>query len=401
MPGGLDPDDKVGMEVIKDSMGLTDEELAPQGDLDWGGDDGETDQGQANEPEGRSFDSHEQDGEIPEPQRFEQRQQAPERSVERQQATDPLRQNALKFDPRATFRADKKGNLIDSRTGELIARAGSEARIYQRVHKQATEYIRAATGNIQNQMQQERGKLNRAVEIGLGFEKELSDLKTTMKQLNAYDLPKEGLLEAASYYKQAQTDPVGVLKNLLTRAALGGIDITQLGMDNKNIDPKTLVEQIRKEIQAGIAPVQQFTNQQQQERQKQEVDSQYLRQAETQVNQFFGSTPEAIPYTNIFHAVLQQPRFQHMSLGEIWDKVQLHLIRNGVDPRQGPSRSQRQRLNGTPNGGQRPPSRSLPNGQGMAPSGGDRGRGSNAGVAHPSMSYDAIIREVLGNSAAR
>jgi hypothetical protein len=86
-----------------------------------------------------------------------------------------------------------------------------------------------------------------------------------------------------------------------------------------------------------------------------------------------------------------------MSLGEIWDKIQLHLMRNGVNPRQPPSRTQRQRLNGTRD----VPSRSLPNGQGMAPSGGDTNGRGPAGPAHPSMSYDAIIREVLGNSARR
>jgi hypothetical protein len=323
-----------------------------------------------------------------------------QQTEQRQPQVDPLKQNTLKFDPRSDFRQDKKGNLIDAKTGEIIAKAGSEARIYQRVHKQATDYIKAATGNIQNQMQQERGKLNRAVEIGLSFEKELSELRSTFKQINAYELPKEGLLEAAAYYKQAQSDPVGVLKNLLTRAALGGIDISQLGMDNKGIDPKTLVEQIRKEIQAGIAPVQQFTSQQQRVQNERQVEAKYQQQAETQVQQFFGGTPEAIPYTHVFHAVLSQPRFQHMSLGEIWDKVQLHLIRNGVDPRQPPTRSQRQRLNGTQDG-QRAPSRSLPNGQGMAPSGGNgNGRGP-AGPAHPSLSYDAIIREVLGNAGQR
>jgi hypothetical protein len=392
--GGLDSDDKVGMDVIKESFGLTDEDLAPESEqLDWG--DGEGDEvEQEQTPEDRSFESHEEENyqrEAPPQRRDDSTRSQP------QQQSDPLRQNTLKFDPRASFKQDRKGNLVDAKTGEIIARAGSEARIYQRVHKQASDYIRAVSTNVQTQMQAERGKLNRAVEIGLGFEKELSELKSTMKQINAYELPKEGLLEAAAYYKQAQTDPVGVLKNLLTRAALSGIDISQLGMDNNNLDPKTLVDQIRKEIQAGIAPVQQYTNQQAQERQQKQVDAQYLQKAETLVQQFFGSTPEAVPYTHIFHAVLSQPRFQNMSLGEIWDKVQLHLMRNGVDPRQPPSRTQRQRLNGTTNGQQRP-SVSLPNGQGMAPSGGDRGRGSNAGPAHPSMSYDAIIREVLGNA---
>jgi len=391
MAGGLDGDDNVGMDVIKESMGLTDQDLAPETqDLDWG--DGDSDEG---------TDQYEAEP-SPEPaQRQERREreyQEPRQREAPQAKGDPLKQNTLKFDPRSTFRQDQKGNLVDARTGEIIARAGSEARIYQRVHKQASDYIRAATGNIQNQMQAERGKLNRAVEIGLGFEKELSELKGYVSQINAYELPKEGLLEAAGLYKQAQSDPVGVLKSLLTRAALSGIDISQLGMDPQGIDPRTMMDMVRKEMQAAVKPVEQYTTQQQKAQEDKQVESQYLQQAERQVNEFFGSNREAIPYTHIFHTVLQQPRFQKMSLGEIWDKIQLHLIRNGVDPRQPPSRSQRQRLSGTPNG-QRAPSRSPPNGQGMAPVGGDGAGRGNAGPAHPSMSYDAIIREVLGNSA--
>jgi hypothetical protein len=41
MPGGLDGDDNVGMEVIKESFGMTDADLAPETEaLDWG--DGDT-----------------------------------------------------------------------------------------------------------------------------------------------------------------------------------------------------------------------------------------------------------------------------------------------------------------------------------------------------------------------
>jgi hypothetical protein len=390
MAGGLDGDDNVGMEVIKDSLGLTNEDLAPETEnLDWG--DGESDEGTD------QFEAEPSPEPAQRQQREERQYQEPrQREARRETPGDPLRQNTLKFDPRSTFRQDQKGNLIDTRTGELIARAGSEARIYQRVHKQASDYIRAATGNIQNTMAAERGKLNRAVEIGLGFEKELSELKGYVSQINAYELPKEGLLEAAGLYKQAQSDPVGVLKSLLTRAALSGIDISQLGMDPQGIDPRTMMDMVRKEMQAAVKPVEQYTSQQQKAQENQQIESQYLRQAETQVNQFFGTNREAIPYTHIFHAVLQQPRFQNMSLGEIWDKIQLHLIRNGIDPRQAPTRSQRQRLSGTPDG--RRPSRSLPSGQGMAPQGGDGSGRGPAGPAHPSMSYDAIIREVLGSA---
>jgi len=396
MAGGLDGNDSVGMDVIKESMNLTDEDLAPESqDLDWG--DGESgEESDSHEGSEDHQETRERGYNVPEQREQPQRREDTQQREQRQQQ-DPLRQNTLRFDPRASFKQDKKGNLVDSKTGEIIARAGSEARIYQRVHKQASDYIRAATGNVQNQMEAERGKLNRAVEIGLGFEKEVNDLKGYVQQINAYELPREGLLEAAGLYKQAQTDPVGVLKNLLTRAALSGIDISQLGMDPQGIDPRTMMDMVRKEMQEAVKPVTQYTTQQQKAQENQQVESQYLQQAERQVNDFFGRTKEALPFTHIFHAVLQQPRFQHMSLGEIWDKIQLHLMRNGVDPRQAPSRAQRQRLNGT----REVPSRSPPSGQGMAPSGGDGGGRSNAGPAHPSMSYDAIIREVLGNSARR
>jgi hypothetical protein len=384
-----DFDEKAGFDVIKESMGLTDQDLAPEGDIE-----GEGDPAELVEHEGDDL----PDSEFGESDEFEAppqpRQIAPDRTPQPPTQRDPLRQNTLRFDPRASFRQDKKGNLVDARTGEIIARAGSEARIYQRVHKQATDYIQTATRNIQNQMATERGKLERAVEIGLGFEKALGEARQAMQRLNAFELSQDQLVEAAQYFKQAQTDPMGVLKNLLTRAHLSGIDISALGVPGAAFDPKGISDMVRREIQQAMNPVQQYTQSQLKAQEDQQVQSQYLRQAERQVNEFFGTTPEAVPYTEVFHAVLSQPQFQHMTLGAIWDKIQLHLMRNRVDPRRPPSRSQRQRLSGSP----ATQSRSLPNGQGMAPVGSDRTARGNAGPAHPSMSYDAIIREVLGNA---
>ena len=72
------------------------------GELDWGdGNDNESasDEGEQQEPMGRqdSFESHE-------PVDYRQ-------SEQRQPQADPLKQNTLRFDPRADFRQDKKGNL--------------------------------------------------------------------------------------------------------------------------------------------------------------------------------------------------------------------------------------------------------------------------------------------------
>ena len=87
-----------------------------------------------------------------------------------------------------------------------------------------------------------------------------------MKQINAYELTKEGLIEAAQYYKQAQTDPVGVLKNLLTRAALKWYRYNTIRNGWQSFDAKTLVEMVRREVAQGIEPVKQYTTQRQQER---------------------------------------------------------------------------------------------------------------------------------------
>jgi hypothetical protein len=390
-----DFDEKTAMDTIKDSMGLTDEELSPQstGDDDLPSDDGDfgddlpSDDRQQGNLNGEDYE--------PEIQRQQPAQRQPQRPTPQQQQ-DPLRARSMQFDPRADFRRDQKGNLVDPRTGEIIARAGSEARIYQRIHKQATDYIRGASGRIQGHLEQERGKLNRAVEIGLDFERQAAEAKAQLAKINAYELPPDQLLEAGQLYKQAQTDPVGVLKSLLTRAALSGIDITQLGFDGGNLDSKSILDTVRQEIAKGVKPVQDFAAQRQQETERTKVEQRYLDEAKTQVEGFFQSTPAALPFMNIFHAVLSQPQFQTMSLGAIWDKLQLHLMRKGIDPFN-PQQPQRQQQRQQTRGNH--PSRSLPNGRGMAPGGNDRGNGTqNAGVAHPSKSYDAIIREILAEN---
>jgi hypothetical protein len=380
-----DFDEKVGLGVIKESMGLSDEDLAPQGgdeaDL---GDESSSGFDSGSEPGSDSFESH---NEVRDAFAASDRQEA--RSRERVARGDPLRAQPLKFDPNATFRPDKKGNLVDTKTGEIIARAGSEARIYQRVHKQASSYVQSAVRHAQNQARDTHSKLQRAVDIGLGFEQELGQYKQAYNQINAHQLEHSQLLEAAQYYKQAQSDPVGVLKQLLTRAALQGIDIQQLGFQGGQFDPKAMLDMVRQEINNGLAPVNQYTQAQQQQQHESQTQQHYMQQAERQVNGFFQSTPQAVPYMHVFHAVLSQPQFQNMPLPVIWDKLQLHLMRTG----QGRQNAQATR-------GSAPGSRSLPRGQGMAPGGGDFGRRPN-GPANPSMSYDAIIREVLGSTATR
>ena len=95
-----DPDNEVGMEVIKDSMGLTDEDLAPSTELDWG-DEEDVSEAPSNEFEEEGPPQRaERQSEDPRQQQAPQGREAPQ---------DPLRQNTLKFDPRTYVSPRQEG----------------------------------------------------------------------------------------------------------------------------------------------------------------------------------------------------------------------------------------------------------------------------------------------------
>lgn len=384
----------VGMDVIRDSLGMGDDDFTSQsgeGDLDLDGD--ESDDGQ---------DPNELDGDIdgpddlsddlePAPQRRPKDDLSKRPDPNRRPDPQGQRPAPLRFDPRAQPRMDAKGNVVDPRTGEVLAKAGSEARIYNRVYNQAQQFIRTAGGNFQNRLNAESAKVNKAVEIGLAMEAELTELRSQNASVSAFQLQPQELVEAAQLFSQAKRDPLSVLRTLLTRAQVSGIDLTQLGLKPGSIDPKSFSDLIQSEIAKATKPIQDLTARQQREQATQQEDAKYLRQAEEIATKFFNENPAAQKYGEVFKRVLSIPENGNMPLGEIWAKLQLHLMRRGIDPNRGPSRQQRQNLQNT-----RQQRRSLPNGRSMTPAGSDRRQ--QDGPASVSMSYDDILREVLGNT---
>ena len=387
-------DNDVGFDTIKDSLGMTDDDFKPttgDDDLDLGDDDGQEEA----DDDAQQQTAHD-DGDVsdddPPPQRTQDRQERPEpRQQEKPKKDDLRRSEPLAFNPRALPKMDAKGNVIDPRTGQILARAGSEARIFNRVHKQAMDYVRTAGGHFQNRLSETNTRLNRAVEIGLELEQQLQQARESQAAIQAFELTQDELVQAAGLAKRAKTDPLGTIKYLLTEASVRGIDLQQLGLQPGSIDPKSLNEIIQQNIARATKPIEQMTQEQKRLQTAQQEEQRYRDQAEEMAVTFFNKNQAAKQYMPIFKRVYEKPENQHMSLDEVWAKLQLHLMRRGIDPMKGPSNRQRRELQQEDT---RPQRRSLPNGRSMTPVGNDRQQQDN-GPAPVSQSYDDIIRDVL------
>ena len=163
-------------------------------------------------------------------------------------------------------------------------------------------------------------------------------------------------------------------KNILTRAATNGINITELGLQG-GIDPQSLVNLIKQEIGTAVNPLKERTEAERRQATQRQQDQTRLGQIQTEVDSFFNQNPEAKAYLPVFTQTLQ--KCPEMTLGESGGRVQLHFERN-PQPRQGRS--------GQP---QNSPRRSLPQGRGMPMNG-----GSND-LATVTDSYDAIVKDAL------
>jgi hypothetical protein len=267
---------------------------------------------------------------------------------------------AKRFPERAGVRPDGKGNLVD-REGRVIATAGREARIYQELHrtKQGLDVERRHRADLDS-------RLNRAIGIAQELEREVTQYKAQQTQIEKFGVSPSEQLEALQLVAEAKQNPMNVLKKLLTRAAAQGIDLSELGMKG-GTDTKAMLDVIREEIGKATHPLIERSQAEKRQEAAQREKAEVFRRTETDVRNFFNQNPGAKQYVPVFHAVLKDQRFAHMSLGEIWARTQLNLLKNR----------------------QHAPARRIPAGKGQPMSNG------RSDMAPISTSYDDILREVL------
>jgi hypothetical protein len=341
------------MDMVLDNLGMEDE-LAEN--LEGGGERG-------GEDESGGRDEYESGQQQYEPEQYEPQRQQPQR----QQPQRGLPQGA-------EVRADQRGNLIGP-DGKVVAKAGFEARMYQE-----TQRSRRELAVEQTRSQDLSSRLSRAIELGQQFHQrvesltaQLNDRNTAASRLGLNDSESIQAMQLAS---EAKRDPVATIKKILTMAAAAGVDVTRIGIAPGGVDTAALMGLVQNEIRGAMTPLQQRMQAEQLQTQQQEVAQRIYRETENELNSFFSANPAAREYIPVFHAVLSEPRFQHMSMGEVWARIQLNQMRTNGNGN-GHLRSNPQQR------------RNLPSGRGQPYNGG------TGDMAPVNQSYDAILRETL------
>src|SRR6188768_1524509 len=268
----------------------------------------------------------------------------------------------------AEVKADAKGNLVNAQ-GQIVARAGKEARLYQDLHK-----TRQQVQGFERRINDAEGRVRKAVEIGRGLHERLTTLQAQADSVKQFGLDQGEHLTALRLFKELRDNPQAAIKNILTRAATNGINVAELGLTPGGIDSKSLIDVIRQELGSAMNPLRESTEAARKAKEVADRQEARTREVQGEVANFFDSNPDARQYLPVFTQTIQ--KFPGMTLGEVWARIQLQLATN---PRQGRTNSQR------PNG--RP--RSLPNGRGAPMNGGD------GDIAPVTESYDAIIQKAM------
>jgi hypothetical protein len=363
------------MDMVLDNLGM-DDELANDlnGIGDEGNDNEDPDLGDGNE----SFESNEQFRREPEPEIRRQQQQRPQRNDQSRQQPQPQPQQNRPLPRNAEVRADQRGNLIGP-DGQIVARAGFEARTYQNMARAQQETV-AARAQVTDVSQ----RLARAIEIGQQFHEQMTIMQTQLRERGALPqrlgITQQEEMQALQLAADIKRDPAAGIRKILTMAAAAGIDVTKIGIAPGGVDAKSLVDLVRQEITQAMNPLKERTAVEQRQQQVTEQQAQQYRSTETEVNSFFNENPGAREHIPVFHAVLSNPQFANMSLGEVWARIQLNQTRNAMQ----------QNSNGRLRQQNPQQRRTLPSGRGQPPF------DSNAGeVASPNMTYDQILRETL------
>lgn len=298
--------------------------------------------------------------------------QPQDRQQQRQQRQQLTRQQQPPT--RGRYRQDAKGNVINS-ANAIVAKAGKEARLFW-----TGEKYRKASALSETKLRDTAGRLSRVVSIAEQLKAKHDAYVAREKAISDLGVSAEDQISAIQLFTQLKKDAKGTLTKLLTRAAANGITIDG-GTGGQQGQLPTNVADIVKEVLGGeLKPLKEFITSQQTQQENARRANEARQSVQAEVGQWFEQNPKARPYLSVIHRVLQNPQYSHMSLGEIWARIQLNQARN-------PDRRLR-----TPNGQGRstPQSRrgSPPTGRGMPPSGTDQ-------MANVNDSWDSIVRGVL------
>lgn len=377
-------DRNAAMDTVASNFGLTREDLGvddndgvslpgfeQEGGLEDQGDG--LDMGEGGDQRDQQFNQSDFEGERPQRRARDQfgREPQPRRGQQQQQQQQP------QIPQSAGVRADARGNLVDPRNGQIVARAGKEARLYQaavnttRQFSQFREQAQARVTDVSN-------RLNRAVQIATELNTRLEAVQARDQQVQRLGITPQEQMEAMQMVAMSKTNPIQALKTILTRAAANGIDLQQLGIQGTG-GMAALADVLRTEIDQRMQPLKQRTEAEQRQEQQRTQQERERQDAQSHVAGFFSQNPEAKQFLPAFDAVLQ--KHPGTSLGEIWASIKMNLM-------------QRQMMQSQGDGG-RTRRRGAPNGRSHLPS------APRSMMAPVNQTYDQIARDVMDEYGTR
>lgn len=371
--------DNLDLGLTPDDLGLNSEDVLADIDLDNDPDLGHDD-----------FDDLSVREPVQQQQQNVQQQQQPT-----QQQQQPNQQQQRQLPSYALVKPDGKGNLVDA-NGQIVARAGAEARHYNKFARHFEAPLREAARRIEaggQQVAELRGNLDKAVEIGNSLIQKVRELQSTQGQSDIaknFGLSQDEMIQAATFARQAKNDPANAIKSILTMAAARGIDLKSVLGPNANsgIDTKSLLDLVKNEIANAVKPINDRTTVEAQREQQQRDFQAAVETIQNEARQFFNRTPDAVPFLEAFRKIKTDPNLRGLSMDHIWSEIQLRLMRMGHTPQ---SFMEAQRRGQQPNGGTMPNGRQRGN---YVPPQQQRNVDNNS-MAPVSKSYNEIVREIL------
>ena len=267
-------------------------------------------------------------------------------------------------EPEIKVKSDKRGNLIDPKTGKIIAPAGAARRFYE-----DSVNAKKQLAGLRQQVQQRDNLLHQARDALVSLQGQVdgvnarSDLATELG-LNAEEQAE--FLHLASQFKD-NNKAVDAIRYLLTKAVQRGIDIKSLGAGTAAFDPSVIVNDLSKKVEASLKPIKdRFAESEKQQEQR--------KAAEKEIQQFVLRNPDAQSQLPVIGEILKNPRFSHLGLDGAWLMLQNYLLRRESNRRQ-----QSRTPVGRPAGGRARP--------GVEPSGGH--------IDDSPVSVDMEFRDIL------
>lgn len=217
------------------------------------------------------------------------------------------------FDPAVRLKADRAGNLLNS-AGQVVVRAGRERKFFEdakkRVVAERQDNVRLAANmnNIVSAARELHGRF-----------KALEDNKGMFEKAG---LSNEEQLQMLSIATEFKKNPVDGIKKMLTMAHMQGVDLKSLGVAG-GIDARTIAEEVKRTVSEQLKPISDRESADQADRERME-------EARKTAERFFTDNPDALEVreemgSDKFNSMLlgAQRKFPHMTLNEIWLRIQL------------------------------------------------------------------------------